>query len=99
MTSALMTSSRTRSCAARARSAIRKRRTWRPLFGGRCSSNGSRPALTLLRVAAVLAVLTAVVMLGVPQARALITGWFRIGVINILPEAPAEVDLAGRQLR
>jgi hypothetical protein len=46
-------------------------------------------SLTLLRVAALLGVFIAAVMLTVPQARARVAGWFRIGVINILPEAPA----------
>jgi hypothetical protein len=50
----------------------------------------STRGLTLLTSAAVLAMLVAVVMLAVPGARALIAGWFRIGVINISPVAPSE---------
>jgi hypothetical protein len=61
-----------------------------PAVRGALQTRPSRRAVTLLRAAALLAVLIVAVTLAAPEARALMAGWFRIGVINILPAEPAE---------
>jgi hypothetical protein len=47
----------------------------------------------ILRPAAVIAVLVIALLILVPQARALVAGWFRIGIINIVPESPPATAL------